>query len=138
MQTGPTLLLSRIAARLDRAPTRRLFLAARILPFRSPRPAASAAFPPVTGAVCPEYTPRSAKVIVLSKAMRKQSARSVTACPHPRPGVVEYEMGQGYLEVERDGMSLRRFLYAWTVLFRGARSHTTGNVRSVVRMHPAH
>jgi hypothetical protein len=52
--------------------------------------------------------------------------------------MVEQEMAEGYLEVEKTGITLARVVCAYGVMLRSAWSHTIGSVRSLVRVTPAH
>ncbi len=115
------------------------FLAARILPFRSLVSAAPLAdFHPVTGAVCPVYTPRSAKVIVMSQYTRRRQFKESLQHSKGMFAKVDQEMAEGYLEVEITGMTLRRLLCVYGVMLRDAWAYTSGSVRSLVRVTPAH
>ncbi len=72
----------------------------------------------------------------MSKTARRQMLSSVEDS-QTLFARMEHEMAEGYFEVEITGMSFRRLVAAYTVLVRGAWSHTLGSVRSLLRPNPA-
>lgn len=68
----------------------------------------------------------------------RSSAEGSTESPTRMYEQVEQEMAEGYLEVEKTGITLAHVLCAYGVMLRSAVSHTIGSVRSLVRVTAAH